>query len=111
MYGSPSANYRLSGKVVDKETSLAIQNIELDFYYTKVYSDNNGDWQINVGGYSPCNDNCIIVVRDIDGEENGGQFVEQVAKIQPLQTEAGKNFFLGTFEQHDITIEMEKSSE
>jgi putative lipoprotein (rSAM/lipoprotein system) len=108
MYGAPTASYKLSGNVIDKETNLAIQNIELDFYYTKVYSDSKGDWQINVGGYSPCS-NCIIVVRDVDGEENGGQFVEQVVNVNPVKTQDGKGFYMGTFEQHNIKIEMEKS--
>jgi hypothetical protein len=105
MYGGIPTSYKISGNVVDKETSQAINNIQIELFpYIDVYasSDVNGKWEIiTPKEYRDCG-SCKLSVKDIDGEANGGEFIEQTVTLSLIETESN------VYEQHNILIEMEK---
>jgi len=77
---------------------------------SEVRSDAQGRWSMHlehgspcgVGGFSPCS----LSVSDTDGHANGGVFAAVSVALHPVRTEAGHDWDEGTFEEHDIEIEL-----
>ncbi len=74
-YGSPHADFKVSGKVMDEENQ-PINNIQVQIgsEWNRVYSDAAGNYQAQ--GELEFNEyqTLRVAVTDIDGEENGGEF-------------------------------------
>jgi len=83
-YGSPHADFKVSGKVMD-ENNQPINNIqvEVENEWNKVYTDAAGNYQahgsLDIGGeYQTLR----VAVTDIDGEENGGDFESAIIDLK-----------------------------
>lgn len=105
-YGAPTAEYVLNGTVFNQQ-SEPISGIEIEFSNSTTYSDENGNWAINFET-DPCGDSCQIVVRDIDGTENGGLYKETNLDLELTQTLESSGWYEGKFEQEDILITLEE---
>lgn len=69
-YGSPMADFKAAGTVIDEITLHKLSNIEIVMDSDTVYSDENGDYQIKVSN-SPSSQTYTISFKDIDGVVNG----------------------------------------
>jgi putative lipoprotein (rSAM/lipoprotein system) len=95
-YGMPV--YEINGIVTDKETSNPIQNIQIVRQVTSEYGDTV---YTNIDGkYTFHSDlsNFYLKVKDIDGEENGGDFATQEVNVKFTKNEYAKT----------VNIELEK---
>lgn len=103
-YGVPSVNCKLDGEVISKKNKKPIKNIEIELKkYNVVYTDENGEWIFDgklEESYTA--EKVKIVVRDIDGKENGGYFDEKEIQLTLDQTD------VDLFEGHNIIIELEE---
>jgi len=103
VYGAPSAEYKLSGKVVDATTKVAIPGISLAFQGGTTTSGADGTWLMDTSAF-PCGNTCTLSVRDTDGTVNGSYTDLEVA-LAPTQTTPGSGpFNEGLFEQKDIQV-------
>lgn len=112
-YGVFTAKFKLDGKVVNEENEKAIKNINVilnSHQSVIVETDENGEWVIDEFTYGWRLEETGLIVRDVDGEENGGHFKEKTIKLILKNTEEGDgNWYMGTYEQHNIIIELEKN--
>jgi putative lipoprotein (rSAM/lipoprotein system) len=69
-YGAPSADYLINGKITDATTKKEIPGIKVSCEYNVVFSDSNGNYQINMSG-SPWSKNFELIFEDADGAKNG----------------------------------------
>ena len=74
-YGTPHADYKVLGKVMDEENQ-PINNIQVQVgnNWNRVYTDSAGKYQAY--GYLDFDEyqTLRVAVTDIDGEENGGEY-------------------------------------
>ena len=82
-YGTPTATFELKGKVTDTLDN-PIENICIhvaqrdNYYMEKTFTDAQGNYFI-VNGIFPAENKLITMkVEDVDGEENGGEFITQI---------------------------------
>ena len=81
-YGVPHGEYVLKGVIMDKETSLPIQNIQVQGEYIKIYTDADGKYEIY------CNySNFYLRIDDVDSVENGGYFYSKEIEGQFTQAD------------------------
>lgn len=109
MYGTPTMDFEVSGKVVNKD-SAPIAGIKVSCY---VYSDSgiattltaaDGSFKISGTAISP-----TLNFEDIDGLENGGQFADKTQDITVSQIEEGDgSWYMGKYEAKGVVIEMEE---
>ncbi len=129
-YGVPTIDLELDGDVVTKEEKLPVKNIEISlkgFYIfdeklnkyimPASYTDEEGNWDIlfsNAGyGYYDFykNKSITLIIKDIDGMENLGYFGERELIIEVEQTEEPNGWHLGSYEKHDLTIEIDEEKD
>lgn len=82
MYGTPTMEYRVSGKVTDSETGNPIPGIEVEYYHCwngdqTVLTSDDGGFEVEAM-HSP-SDDVTLKFTDIDGPENG--------EYEPLELE------------------------
>ncbi|MCL2435439.1 MAG: radical SAM-associated putative lipoprotein [Lentimicrobiaceae bacterium] len=85
-YGEPHANYELKGTITNKETSRPIKHIQIttnirdEYRKDTLYTDSRGQYNYKFWDYlwdRPLH----LKFEDIDGEENGGEFITQEMDI------------------------------
>ena len=110
-YGMPTARYKLDGIVVDAGTRNVVEGIRIRLSphseadtSEAVRTDADGVWKMDVRRI-PC-DPCSLRVEDVDGAEHGGPYEGLSVPIAPVRTEPPNGWFVGTFEQHLIEIEV-----
>ena len=86
-YGEPYAEFELKGKVTDTLDS-PIENIHVTIHQSEysidgAYSDAAGNFCLI--DYMPSYANVTVKVEDIDGEENGGEFITQTISFPVKQ--------------------------
>ena len=104
-YGCPSADFKLNGKIVTESDipvkSIKVSNIENNKNYIDiktVFSDENGNYSLDIetGGA----DDFVFKIRfeDIDGDENGGCFssLNETINIKKSDFTGAKKWFQGT---------------
>ena len=112
-YGTPIADYIVKGSVTD-ETGNPIQGIKTKFVYDlydgekTAMTDNSGNYVIQATSY-PDLYRCQLIVEDIDGEANGGEFLSDTLDLstkKPVQVKKGdRNWYEGTYElSQDIKL-------
>ena len=70
----------------------------------------DGTFVLNATCEFPCETSCELELRDVDSVANG-EFTDRDVPIAPVQTEEGDgHWYEGTFELHDIDIELDPSS-
>ena len=109
-YGSPNADYRIEGNVTD-ENGNPITGIlvSADYYEERQngkYWYNLASKKTNYGKYS-LNFNTFpefrwlkLVVQDVDGEDNGGEFANDTIDIDyksAVQTKEGERWYSGAY--------------
>lgn len=110
-YGMPSATVRVDGRVTDM-IGLPIPGIEVTFPGAGVdTTDAQGNWSIDneqvfLGCTMDDQVDCSVIAKDIDGPVNGGPFPSSEVVLDLVQTKPGSGWNTGTWEQHDINIEM-----
>jgi putative lipoprotein (rSAM/lipoprotein system) len=111
-YGMPHAEYKLDGTVVSAMDQSAIEGILVTLISQgstpnggdlSAVTDTQGKWTID-GMALPCHD-CEAEADDVDGAQNGSYQSATVA-LNLSQTAAGSGWDNGTFEQHDVTIQL-----
>jgi len=111
-YGMPWAKYILDGSVKN-ESATPIKGIEIKFLFedsliSETVTDDDGNWAIEDGFVYNCRDMCSVVATDIDGGDNGGSYKPKTLDIESEQTVEGEGWGLGTYEQHDIDMQLEE---
>ena len=111
MYGVPSANYIVKGTVTD-EGGTPVQCIKTSVKYIpdkapeytqcldSVKTDNAGKFQLKASWHAGSSD-MKLIVEDIDGEANGGEFLSDTIRIDELKRqklEDGDGWYEGKFE-------------
>ena len=112
-YGVPHINYILRGVVTDGAGN-PIQGIETKFYGdlnggNPTKTDANGNYQIQALIY-PSLHGCKLIVNDIDGEANGGEFLSDTIDVETLPkdwVEKGNGWYQGMYES-TANIQMKK---
>ncbi len=112
-YGVPHINYILRGVVTDGAGN-PIQGIETKFYGDlnggdPTKTDTNGNYQIQAMTY-PGLKGCKLIVNDIDGEANGGEFLSDTIDVETLpkdEVEKGNGWYQGMYES-TANIQMKK---
>ena len=110
-YGAPHADYTVKGQVTD-ESGTPVQGIKTSLKI--VYSDENdhnvygldsvqtntsGNYQLKTVGIST--HNLKVIVENIDGEANGGEFLSDTLDVdekKAVQTKEGDGWYRGAFE-------------
>ncbi|PKP08708.1 MAG: hypothetical protein CVU09_14210 [Bacteroidetes bacterium HGW-Bacteroidetes-4] len=72
-YGTPSASFKVNGKVSDKLTSRPIQDIKVIMQGDSTQTDSEGRFSLSQVNF-PADQIFVIQFKDIDGAANGGQF-------------------------------------
>lgn len=128
MYGTPHADYKVSGSVTD-ENGNPIPGISVRQYQSpgpdesgKIIYDGwegpeltrteaDGTFVIDTELTSFGGDEEFIF-RDVDGPENGGEFEDQSQKVEVSRTQKGdKAWYGGKFEAHGIKVVLKAKSE
>ena len=88
MYGTPSADYEIKGKVLDADgdpiKGIKV-NVQNDWHSaftsqgTECQSLDNGDYSVRIKTFPT--DKLHLIVQDIDGAENGGEFEEKTVEL------------------------------
>ena len=110
-YGQPYATLKLDGRVTATGSGGPIANIRVALRDSSdVRSDADGRWSMRLDLWSPCGaagfQPCSLSVSDTDGPAHGGTFADVSLPLDLAQTEAGHGWYEGTFEQHNIEIEL-----
>jgi len=105
-YGVPQADYIVKGVVTD-DAGNPIQGIKTKFVHDHYYgektaiTDDSGNYEIQATSY-PDLYNCQLIVEDIDGEANGGEFLSDTLDLstkKPVQIKKGdRKWYEGTYE-------------
>lgn len=110
-YGCPSSDYIIKGTVTDEagtpvqgiKTSLKqIYKTETETYIggiDSVQTGVSGDFLLKYNGMQQ--KNIKLIVEDIDGEANGGEFLSDTLDInydKAVQTKKGEGWYSGTYE-------------
>ena len=103
-YGTPTVDYQVKGFVTDLQ-GTPIQGIKVRAPYNfdgsegqSVLTDENGRFELDEF-HSEYNDK--LIVEDIDGEDNGGEFQSDTIKVWDLpkkQIEKGSGWYEGKYE-------------
>ena len=90
MYGTPEADYEIKGIVTDKSNAKPIKNIQIvhQMYRDTTYTDAEGKYAFIYN--RNLFDHLNLIVEDIDGEANGGEFETQEIDVIITQAERVK---------------------
>lgn len=112
-YGMPYMDFAVKGKVVDAETN-PIKDIAVSPYPEKsapaTRSQRDGSFIISGSEYP--SDTIRIYYRDVDGIDNGGEFLSGSCLVKLTQVEKGEgNWYKGVYAAEDVVIVLEKEVE
>lgn len=110
-YGTPHADFRISGKVIDFGTKQPIENIQItseeDWESLRpVYSQKDGTFEISYRATS-FGSPTTLHFEDIDGSENG-EYEKTERQITAKRTKKGDGWYNGAFEATDVVIQLER---
>ena len=124
MYGCPHADYKVSGKVTDKD-GKPIEGISVRQYQS---SGPTEDGTAILDGWeseeltTTLSDGTFLIdreltsfggdeelmFRDVDGPENGGEFVDKAVKVTVKQVKKGDgSWYGGMYEAKDVNVVLE----
>ncbi|WP_163629018.1 radical SAM-associated putative lipoprotein [Paludibacter sp. 221] len=109
-YGTPYADFKLKGTVVNKDTKKPIQNIRVVSHRDTVYTNKSGKYELN---HKEEGRTLYVKFEDIDGEDNDGYYLEKEIECtftQEDKVEKGSGWYEGKYqkEQH---IELEQKTD
>ena len=100
MYGTPYFDYKVKGKVTDKE-GAPVKGIEVGSQDAgPVTSESDGSYELSGREWSFRQ--TTLTFTDIDGPENGGEFTEAD------RTGKGEGWYEGTFSRSGVDAALEK---
>lgn len=108
-YGVPVMEYMVKGKVTDAESGKPVKGIEVtsEESYVQVYTSENGEFTCE--GMTFPDGAVSLTFKDVDGEENGGDFKTKTETIPLTQTEPGEGpWDHGEYTAEDVEIVLEK---
>lgn len=108
MYGTPYIDYKIKGKVTDKEGN-PVKGIEVSGNNDKpTATGDDGTYELSGQHYSR---NLGITFTDTDGPENGGEFAEKEVTVEFTETdrtEKGEGWHEGSFARSGVDTALEK---
>lgn len=116
-YGVPHADFEIKGVVKNRETGEAIDKIrvirqERDYpeYGDTIYTDGKGEYRFEFYGFPYEENKFKLKIEDIDGGENGGDFVTKELEIVFTNNDKVENssgWYEGKYKK-TIDIELDK---
>lgn len=109
MYGTPTMDFEVSGKVVNKDSApIAGIKVSCQFFtdpgIASTLTAEDGSFSISGTGIGP-----MLTFEDIDGPENGGEYEDKTQEITVSQIEKGDgSWYMGKYKAKDVVIEMEE---
>ena len=102
-YGVPVMEYKVSGKVTDKDTGAPIKGIEVtsEESLAQVFTSETGEFTCE-GATFP-DDKVTITFKDIDGEENGAYLTQEI-EVAVEKSENGSGWFAGVYIADDVLV-------
>lgn len=108
MYGTPYFDYKVKGKVTDKE-GAPVKGIEVGSQDAgPVTSGSDGSYELSGREWSG---RTTLTFTDIDGPENGGEFAEKKVTVEFTEadrTGKGKGWYEGAFSRSGVDATLEK---
>lgn len=108
MYGMPSMDFTVSGKVMDVKNN-PINGIEVTtsnenvYVPTKVATDEKGEFTISGNGWPE--DTINLTFTDVDGEQNGGDFQTATEQVHLTQTKKTDDvWYKGVYEAKGVKV-------
>lgn len=113
-YGCPTADYRVSARVVDNDGN-PIEGIEVTGSYRPEIGVSDADGNVYVE-YLDISHLYEMIFRDVDGEENGGEFEDveltwEDFRRKLVKVEEGKGWYEGVYELKLGDVKMTLKSE
>ena len=111
MYGTPTVEFSVKGKVMDSEGN-PIPGIQISHDYSgqKVLTSVDGTFDYTSEDFGFEMETVTLEFTDIDGEESGGDFQYQEVPVPVQQTEPGDGAWnYGKFEAEGVEIIMTKN--
>ena len=109
MYGTPYFDYKVKGKVTDKE-GAPVKGIEVGSQDAgPVTSESDGSYELSGREWSFRQ--TTLTFTDIDGPENGGEFTEKKVTVEFTEadrTGKGMGWYEGTFSRSGVDAALEK---
>ena len=116
-YGTPRATYKAKGVVVSEADDSPIKGIHIELYgdaqnfwsTASASTNSDGSFSLSGDGFPMSNQKLYVKLTDVDGEENGGLFVEMEIEAdytnKPFTGGSG-NWYSGQAEVDLETIKM-----
>lgn len=109
MYGTPYFDYKVKGKVTDKE-GAPVKGIEVGSQDAgPVTSGSDGSYELSGREWSFRQ--TTLTFTDIDGPENGGEFTEKKVTVEFTEadrTGKGEGWYEGAFSRSGVDATLEK---
>ena len=108
-YGTPTMDFEVSGKVVNQDSApIAGIKVSCRVFYdpgvATVLTSEDGSFNISGTAMRP-----LLEFEDIDGPENGGEYVSRKEEIKVDQVGKGDgHWYMGKYESKGVVIKMEK---
>ena len=94
-YGSPCADFKVNGTVVDELTLNKLSNIQVVMSRDTVYSDENGNYEV-MTRTSPSSPALLVSFKDVDGELNGSYLnLDTLVEFEDPEFENGSGWYSG----------------
>ena len=106
MYGTPNMDFKVSGKVTDDKAN-PIAGIKVSYEdrngIVEIYSAKDGSFTAVGNGMD-----ARLRLEDVDGPENGGEFVTKEELVKLEKVSDGDGWYKGRFEAENVTIVLDK---
>ncbi len=114
MYGTPTMEYRVSGKVTDSETSNPISGIEVEYFHflngpKTILSSDDGGFEVEAMHFP--SDHVTLKFTDIDGPANGEyESLELEVKLEKVAESSGA-WDEGDYASDNVMVSMQKKKD
>ena len=109
-YGVPTMEYRVTGKVQDAVTEAPVEGIEVKFFDSMAgprttHTSEEGEFEIEA--MEVATDKVVLQFADVDGEENGAYYSEDM-EVSLVKAEDGDgNWSSGVYIAEDVLVKLE----
>ncbi len=113
MYGTPMVEFSVKGRVVDAD-SKPIPNIEVTWAgntYGKAVTAEDGTFHYKNEDIGFEMTDVVLTFTDVDGQENGGDFVSEEVQVPLTQTDPGDgNWDCGEYSATDVEVVLDRKT-
>ena len=113
MYGTPFVEFSVKGRVVDADSN-PIPNIEVTWAgntYGKAVTAEDGTFQYANEAMEEDLTDLVLTFTDVDGQENGGEFVTEEVQVPLTQTDPGDgNWDCGDYAATDVVVVLDRKT-